>query len=79
MKEYKTKKLPRYALIKVICDDCMKVCTNSYFDILVQASFSNNQDNLETVCYVCYEKHYKPIRIKALENYNKSEWKASHN
>ncbi len=59
MKQFGMRQVPRAVLEKATCDTCGNDCTNSHFDVLIQASFSESPDLLKTVCWECYERDYK--------------------
>jgi len=69
MKKYGVELRQKYVLQNAICDRCEKECTSTYTDVLLKFSFSDNPKLLETICYQCYEKHFKDKLIeKGREN-----------
>ena len=69
MKKYAVELRQKYVLQNAICDRCKKECTNTYTDVLLKFSFSDNPKLLETICYACYEKYFKEKLIeKGREN-----------
>ena len=58
MKHYKIKKVERPVLDSVTCDSCGEECKNTHIDILIKFSFCDNPEELETICFNCYEKRY---------------------
>jgi hypothetical protein len=57
-KKFKLENRPKVVLDKVTCDECEEDCTNTYFDILVKASFSDKEELSKTLCWKCWEKEF---------------------
>jgi coproporphyrinogen III oxidase len=64
MKKYEEKKESKIVISEVTCDDCGKDCTNTFFDVMLKASFSNDILFVKDICYDCYEKNYKELVMK---------------
>lgn len=65
---------------EIICDMCGTDCLNTFIDILLKMSFSENPELFKTICYNCYEQNYKDDhlrmktkRFEAQAEYSKKE------
>lgn len=59
MKKYEIKERKTVVLKSVTCDTCGADCKNTHIDVLLKFTFCDKPEELETICYGCYEKRFE--------------------
>lgn len=59
MKHFEIEEVKKPILKSAICDTCGKECKNTHIDVLLKFTFREEPEELETICYNCFEKRFE--------------------